>query len=311
MKKYRFGVDIGGTITKIGLFDAPGSLCHFEEFPTDSSYGGKNIIPHLSGRINDIILKKGIERNIVSGIGIGVPGPVLRDGTVNKCVNLGWGRFNIEECLGELMKLPVKAANDANAAALGEALFGSGKGFSHIVMVTLGTGIGSGIINDGKIYDGAFGSAGEIGHITVNPRENKACSCGKRGCLEQYASAPGIVRLAGEHLASSDKPSSLRDKDFLRPEDIFTAAENGDGPAKEICESCGRILGTALANTANVLNPELIIIGGGMGKAGNMLFLPIQRYFEENVFHGCSGVKILPAALGDRSGIYGAAELIT
>jgi len=196
MKKYSVGVDIGGTTVKIGIFKSEGELLKKWEIPTDKNENGTHILGDIAESIEKVLKEENISKDDVHGIGMGVPGPVKADGTVVKCVNLGWGIFNVEQALESIIGLKVKAANDANIAALGESWQGGGKGYDSMVMVTLGTGVGGGVIIDGKILAGINGAAGEIGHIKVSDEETEECGCGKKGCLEQYASATGVVRCA-------------------------------------------------------------------------------------------------------------------
>ena len=195
MKRYAFGVDIGGTTVKMGLFETAGTLLETWEIPTDTSDNGKNILPDIAKAVSAKLEEKKLSPLDIEGIGMGVPGPIGPDGTVLKCVNLGWGVFNVEEELNRLTGFKVKAGNDANVAALGEMWQGGGKGFRDLVMVTLGTGVGGGVIINEKILAGTNGAAGEIGHIPMRDDETECCGCGKKGCLEQYASATGIVRM--------------------------------------------------------------------------------------------------------------------
>ena len=207
MKKYCFGVDVGGTTIKMGLFDTLGTVLDKWEIKTRTENNGENVLPDIAKAVNDKIAEKAIDRAEVAGVGVGVPGPVDGKGIVHRCVNLGWDVFNVNEKLGALLNLPVMAGNDANVAALGEMWKGGGQGYSSIVVVTLGTGVGGGIILDGKMLTGATGAGGEIGHIHVQDDEPDACGCGNHGCLEQYASATGIVRLAKRALAGNTKPN--------------------------------------------------------------------------------------------------------
>lgn len=299
--KYGFGVDVGGTTIKMGLFSEDGNLLEKWEIKTNTENGGAKILDDICEAVSEKISSKGILRENVAGIGIGVPGPVIPNGTVLKCVNLGWGVFNIEKELSEKAGFPVKAANDANIAALGEAWQGAGKNYDSIIMVTLGTGVGGGIIIDGKILPGIFGAAGEIGHIKVSSEE-VLCGCGNTGCLEQYASATGIVRLSKKYLPEG---SSLK-----TAKDIFDSAASGDKVALEIIEEVGCILGTALANLACVMNPEMIVIGGGVSKAGDILLDVVKKHFLKRCFHACEKTEIAIASLGNDAGIYGGAKLI-
>ena len=310
MKKYGFGVDVGGTTIKMGFFETSGKLIDKWEIKTDTSNGGENILSDIAKAIDNKLAQEGISKNDVQGVGVGVPGPVNSKGIVLKCVNLGWGVFNVEEELASLTGLKVKAGNDANVAALGEMWQGAGKGSEDMVMVTLGTGVGGGIIVDGKVIAGANGAGGEIGHITVNNDEIEACNCGQYGCLEQYTSATGIVRMAKRKLAKTDEETSLRAVEELSAKTIFDEAKKGDKIAGELVEELGKILGGTLSNIAAVTNPEVIVIGGGVSKAGQILIDTIHKHFTESVFHACKDTPIVLATLGNDAGIYGAVRML-
>jgi len=246
----------------------------------------------------------------IKGIGVGVPGAVDDEGTaVNGAVNLGWGVFNIPKVLNGYLDVPVKAANDANVAAFGEMWQGGGKGYDNMVAVTLGTGVGGGIIIGGKILSGATGAGGEIGHMHVEDAETESCGCKNKGCLEQYASATGIVRLAKRRLAKDDKASVLREG-TISAKSVFDAVKAGDEVAVEIAEQFGEYLGKGLANVAAVVNPEIFVIGGGVSKAGDILISYVEPVFQKYAFTACRGAKFALATLGNDAGIYGAAGLI-
>lgn len=310
MKKYGFGVDVGGTTIKMGFFETDGKLLDKWEIKTDTTNGGENILSDIAKSIDNKLAQEGISKSDVQGIGVGVPGPVNSKGVVLKCVNLGWGVFNVEEALSNLTGLMVKAGNDANVAALGEMWQGAGKGSEDMIMVTLGTGVGGGIIVDGKVIAGANGAGGEIGHITVNEDEIEACNCGQYGCLEQYASATGIVRMAKRKLAKTDAQTSLTSVEELSAKAIFDEAKNGDAVAVELVEELGKILGGALSNIAVVTNPEVIVIGGGVSKAGQILIDTIQKHFTESVFHACKETRFVLAGLGNDAGMYGCVKML-
>ena len=305
MKKYGFGVDMGGTTIKMGFFETNGNLLDKWEIKTDTSNNGENILYDVAKAVDNKLAQEAISKDEVQGIGIGVPGPVRGDGTVNRCVNLGWGVINVAEKLSSLTGINVKVGNDANVAALGEMWQGGAKGCKDVVMVTLGTGVGGGIIVDGKIVAGFHGAGGEIGHITVNPDEIEACNCGKYGCLEQYTSATGIVRMAKRKLAKSSDETTLRSLENITAKDIFDAAKAGDELAKELVDELGEILGSTLSNMACVVNPEAIVIGGGVSKAGAILIDTIKEHFQENAFHACRETRFELATLGNDAGIYG------
>lgn len=310
MSKYAFGVDIGGTTVKMGLFDIDGCVLDKWEIPTVKNDGGKAILPDVAASLLAKMREKGIEEKDIAGIGVGAPGAIDDMGNMTGgAVNLGWGVFNIREALSAYINVPVKAANDANAAAFGEMWQGGGKGYNNMVAVTLGTGVGGGIIVNGSILTGAAGAAGEIGHIHIEDRETESCNCKNKGCLEQYASATGIVRLAQRRLAKDDKPSVLREG-TISAKAVFDAVKEGDQAAMEIAEEFGNYLGKGLAAVAAVVNPEIFVIGGGVSKAGEILLEYIRPSFEKYVFAPCANVKFALATLGNDAGIYGAAALI-
>ncbi len=310
MAKYAVGVDIGGTTVKIGIFTVEGELLTKWEIPTRKDEGGAYILGDVAASIDEKLKENSMDKSEVAGIGMGVPGPVKQDGTVLKCVNLGWGIFNVEDELSKLSGLPVKAGNDANMAALGEMWQGGGKGYTNIVMVTLGTGVGGGIILDGKMLAGVNGAGGEIGHIQVKDDETETCGCGKKGCLEQYTSATGIVRQAKIALNTTDKPSKLRSVQYISAKEIFDAAKEGDELANDLVEAHGECLGRALAQIAATVDPEAFVIGGGVSKAGQVLIDTTSRYFVKYAFHACRNTKFELATLGNDAGIYGGAKLI-
>ena len=307
MKKYVFGVDIGGTTVKLGLFEVEGNVLDKWEIPTRTENGGEKILPDIADSIREKM--KQIDKDFVAGVGVGAPGPVDGKGIVHRAVNLGWGTFSIKDTLEDLLNMPVMAGNDANVAALGEMWMGGGQGYRDLVVVTLGTGVGGGIIIDGKMLTGATGAGGEIGHIHVNDEEEEICGCGNKGCLEQYSSATGITRLANQLLASSDKDSVLRGGE-VSAKTVFDAVKERDPLAVEVAEKFGKYLGDGLASIACVVNPEAIVIGGGVSKAGEILIDFIRPHYEKNVFHGSRQVKFSLATLGNDAGIYGAAKLV-
>lgn len=310
MKKYGFGVDVGGTTVKMGFFETSGKLLSKWEIKTDTEDGGTNILSDIALAIDNKLAQEAISKSDVQGVGIGVPGPVRSNGVVNGCVNLGWGTVDVASELGKLTGLPVKVGNDANVAALGEMWQGGGKGSRDVIMVTLGTGVGGGIICDGKIVAGFNGAGGEIGHITVNKEEIEPCNCGQYGCLEQYTSATGIVRMAKRKLNRSTEETTLRKFETLTAKDIFDEARAGDAIAKELVEELGDTLGSTLSNIACVVDPEIIVVGGGVSKAGEILIETIQRHFIEGCFYACKNTKFALATLGNDAGIYGCMQMM-
>lgn len=322
MKKYVFGIDVGGTTVKLGLFTVDGELLDKWEIPTDTAENGEKILPDIAAAIKLKIIEKAINKSEIAGAGLGVPGPVDGKGNIKGAVNLGWGEFNVATKLEGLLDIPVKAGNDANVAGLGEQWKGAGEGCESMVMVTLGTGVGGSVIIDGRVLCGATGAGGEIGHIHVEDKETESCGCGNKGCLEQYSSATGIVRLAKRRIAAlengSDKDNPLYTgsslinalrTDTLSAKTIFDAVKEKDLLAVEIANEFGSYLGKGLANVADVVNPEIIVIGGGVSKAGNVVLDYTEKYFKESVFHACRNTGFALAKLGNDAGIYGAAKL--
>ncbi len=307
---YIFAVDLGGTTVKMGLFETAGNLLEKWEIDTNKEDQGSHILPDIAASIRGKMTEKSIKDSDVAGVGIGVPGAVTDNGEIIGAANLGWGTFNVRETLEGLTGLKVKVGNDANVAALGEMYAGGGKGYNSIVAVTLGTGVGGGVVIDGKIVCGANGAGGEIGHIHVDDDETEVCGCGNKGCLEQYTSATGVVRLAKRRLAKDDKASSIRNIENLTCKDVFDAVKEGDELSIEVAEKFGYILGKALAQVACVVNPEAFVIGGGVSKAGEILLTFIQESFVKYTFHGCRNTDFKLASLGNDAGIYGAAKLI-
>ena len=309
MKKYLIGIDIGGTTVKLGLFNIEGELLNKWEIETRKIDNGKYILSDIVKSINSILEEKDIDKGEIIGAGVGVPGPVKGDGTVLGCVNLGWPVFNVSLELEKLLGIPVKVANDANIAALGEMYKGGGKGYENMIMVTLGTGVGGGVIINSRIIDGANGAGGEIGHINVNPHEKVKCNCGKKGCLEQYASATGIVNLAKEILEKENCDSKLRTIENMTAKDVFDLAKEKDELAIKVIEKFSYILGSALANIACVCNPEVFVIGGGVSKAGDILLKSLKKYYLENAFHATVNTEFKLATLDNDAGIFGGAKL--
>ena len=308
--KYGFGIDLGGTTVKLAYFDENGTMLHKWEIPTNTAEGGSQILPDIAKAVEGYLDENNIPRESIIGLGIGVPGPVDVNGTVNKCVNLGWGRFNISKELERLTGFPVQAGNDANVAAMGEFWKGGGQGCRNMVLATLGTGVGGGSVVEGKLLCGSQGAGGEIGHMTINRDETVPCNCGKYGCVEQYCSATGIVRTAKEHLASNPADSQLRVLEEITCKDIFDAGKAGDTLANEILQMYYARLGEFLGNLCCLLNPEVVVLGGGVTKAGQVLLDGVEPYFRKNTFHACDNAKIVLASLGNDAGAYGAFKLV-
>jgi len=306
---YCFGVDIGGTTIKMGLFTEDGTVLDKWEIVTRIENGGAAVLPDIAKSIAEKLEEKSISKENVAGVGVGVPAPVTEEGIVQKTANLGWGYKEVKRELEELTGLTAKVGNDANVAALGEMWKGGGVGNKNMVMVTLGTGVGGGIIIDGDILTGTNGAGGEMGHLHVNDEETECCGCGKKGCLEQYASATGIVRLAKQILAEYAGPTIL-DAETASAKDVFDAVKAGDGAAIEVAKTFGRYLGHALANISVLVDPSIYVIGGGVSKAGEILFEYIVPPYMEKAFFANKDVKFALAKLGNDAGIYGAAKLV-
>lgn len=311
MKPYAFGIDVGGTTVKCGFFNSDGTFVENWEIVTRKEDGGAHILPDIAAAIREKLAQHNVSLEDVEGVGIGVPGPVLDDGVVNGCVNLGWGVFNVaQELSGLLDGIRVMAGNDANVAALGEQWRGGGKGCKNVVMVTLGTGVGGGIIVGGRILAGGHGAAGEIGHMQMRKNETAVCGCGKKGCLEQYASATGIVRLARLALEKERKQPSLLDGKEISSKEIFDAAKAGDAAALGLVDTLGEMLGSALAHITAVVDPDVIVIGGGVSKAGQILLDAITRHYRPAAFHACRDTQFKLAVLGNDAGMYGAVRMV-
>ena len=311
MKKYCFGIDVGGTTVKMGLFTTEGELLDKWEIPTRKEDGGAYILNDVAASVEAKLAEKNIAKEDVAGAGIGVPGPTLDTGYVSICVNLGWKDKNPANELSELLSIPVKAGNDANVAALGEMWKGGGEGYLDVVLLTLGTGVGGGIIINGEIATSHRGVGGELGHITVNPDEEATCNCGNHGCLEQYASATGVVRIANKLLAASKEESSLRTLETVTAKDVFDASKAGDHLAVEAVEVLGKYLGLVVANVALTVDPDVFVIGGGVSKAGQVLIDVITKYYHKFAkIIGDNKAKVVLAKLGNDAGIYGAARMV-
>ncbi|MFV0440302.1 MAG: ROK family glucokinase [Lachnospirales bacterium] len=315
MKKYAFGIDVGGTTVKVGFFDieVDGTLIDKWEVSTRKDEGGKYILSDVAKTINDKLSEKNINIEEVKGIGIGVPGPVLEESIVNKCVNLGWGVFNVAEESSLIFGIPkenILVSNDASVACLGEMWLGAGRGFRDLVLITLGTGVGGGVVLNGKIVSGAFGASGEIGHMKISHTEDLQCGCGKKGCLEQYASATGIVRKINEKLVNTDTPSILRQEHYLSAKSVFDAAKKGDEISMDIVDEVCEDLALALSYVSCTIDPEIFLIGGGVSKAGDMLTDKIQERYTEHCFHASKETKFKIAELGNDAGMYGAVKMI-
>jgi len=307
--RYGFGIDVGGTTVKLAFLDKNGTMRDKWEIPTRTEDKGKNVLPDIAASIKEYMAREHLTNDQIIGIGIGVPGPISEVGIVSKCVNLGWEMVDLHGDLAVLTGLPVKGGNDANVAALGECWKGGGAGCDNMVFATLGTGVGGGIVLGGDVIHGVHGAGGEIGHITINPEETDRCGCGKQGCVEQYCSATGVVRLAQKKLAAAEAPSALRDFTPLTCKDVFDCAGKGDELAIEVLEQVYDYLGRFLAIICCVVDPEAVVLGGGVSRAGQPLLEGTKRYFDKYAFHACRETRFSLASLGNDAGAYGAFKL--
>lgn len=309
MQEYCFGIDVGGTTVKMGLFRTNGEMLEKWEIPSHTENGGMRILPDIAEAALKKLEEKKIDKSQVAGIGIGVPGPIDAYGVVPHTANLGWGYKEVTRELTELTGLPCKGGNDANVAALGEMWKGAASGYQNGVMVTLGTGVGGGVILEGKIVVGAHGASGEIGHIHVDDQVPGECGCGNYGCLEHVASANGIVRLAKWMMEQHPAETSM-DMETVTAKEIWDAVKAGDPFACEVAERFGHYLGLALSAVAATADPEVFVIGGGMSKAGAVVIEYIRKYYMKYVFRGCRETEFVLASLGNDAGMYGAAKLV-
>ena len=308
--RYCFGVDVGGTTVKMGLFSTEGDILDKWEIPTRTENEGEAVLPDTAESVLQKMNEKGIASVDVEGVGIGIPAPVTAEGIVKDSANVGWKYKEVKRELEELLGgIKVRAGNDANVAALGEMWLGAGKGEKNLIMVTLGTGVGGGIVIGGQMLVGENGAGGEIGHLCVKRDEEESCGCGLRGCLEQYASATGIARLAKLRLAKNDDETILRGTN-PDAKAVFDAVKAGDAVAIQIAEEFGVYLGEAMANLAVVINPAVIVIGGGVSRAGDVLLPFIEKPFQKKAFFANRETRFVLAALGSDAGICGAARLI-
>ncbi|MFF2456598.1 ROK family glucokinase [Peribacillus simplex] len=316
MEKWLMGVDLGGTTTKLALINLYGEIIHKWEIGTDISEKGKFITINIAKAIDAKLAELNEPKSKIVGIGMGAPGPVkFVNGSIYEAVNLGWKDYPLKDLMEVETSLPAVIDNDANMAALGEMWKGAGNGAKDLVCVTLGTGVGGGIIHNGQIVHGTSGAAGEIGHITVVTDGGSPCNCGKTGCLETVASATGIVRMALEALNNADEQSMLQQKveegNAVTSKLLFQCAAAGDPLSKAVVNKVANYLGLALSHVGNVMNPDKIVIGGGVSQAGDILLDPVRSAFGKYAFKRVSkSTKICLATLGNDAGVIGAAWLI-
>ncbi|KPN79704.1 Glucokinase [Apilactobacillus kunkeei] len=315
MVRKLIGIDLGGTTTKLAFLTDSGEILDKWAITTDVSANGENIVPNIINSISKKMEDSDHKIDDFIGIGMGTPGSVNREeGTVIGAYNLNWKTTqHIKDQIEKALGLPFVLDNDANVASLGEYWKGAGSKDSDVVFVTLGTGVGGGVIVNGELAHGVNGGAGEIGHITVEPGGFE-CTCGKRGCLEQYASATGVVKVAknlsSEFTGQSRLKEMINSGEEVTSKVVFFLADNGDIFANQVVDHVCYYLGLALANVGNTLNPDNIVIGGGVSNAGNTLLQPTTKYFQENAFRPVrDSTKIRLAQLGNDAGVIGAGSL--
>lgn len=313
MEKRYIGIDLGGTNIKLGLVDAQGRVMGSFETPTHKEEGPEGVMKRMVKHAHQLAESTHTPWSQIAGVGVGLPGFLdIPNGIVKHLTNLGWKDVPIKALLEKEWEVPVQIDNDANVAALGEAWAGAGKGISDLICITLGTGVGGGIISGGKLLRGANGFAGEIGHIQMEPN-GAPCNCGQVGCLETISSATGMVRLVTEEVHAG-RFSILKElvlSGRCTPKDIFEAAEQGDQVAQEVLDQAITALAKAMAQLSIVLNPACFIIGGGVSKAGETLFRPLRETYDHVTQRNAKqGVQILPAKLGNDAGFIGAAGLL-
>ena len=307
--KYCFGVDIGGTFVKLGLFTTEGELLDKWQIPTRREDKSSHVLPDIAASIAAKLEEKGISKEEVTGVGFGTPGPVTEDGVAVCPANLDWVNKPVAKELSELTGFPCRGGNDVNTAGLGEMWRGGAKGYKNIVVAPIGTGVGAAIIVNGKVIAGTRGAAGEIGHIHVDDEIQTPCGCKAVGCVEQFSSATGIVRMAKEALADKSVVTSLRNLEEVTAKDVIDAAKAGDEVADKIFDKFCDYLGYSLAATAAVIDPEIIILGGGVSRAGQVMLDRVQAYYVKYAWTGIRDMKFALAELGNDAGIYGAASI--
>lgn len=307
--KYCFGVDIGGTFVKLGLFTTEGELLDKWQIPTRREDESSHVLPDIAASIAAKLEEKGISKEDVTGVGFGTPGPVTEDGVAVCPANLDWVNKPVAKELSELTGFPCRGGNDVNTAGLGEMWRGGARGYKNIVVVPIGTGVGAAIIVNGKVIAGTRGAAGEIGHIHVDDEIQTPCGCKAVGCVEQFSSATGIVRMAKQALADESVVTSLRNLEEVTAKDVIDAAKAGDEVAEKIFDKFCDYLGYSLAATAAVIDPEIFILGGGVSRAGQVMVDRVQAYYVKYAWPGIRDMKFALAELGNDAGIYGAASI--
>ncbi|MDN5293590.1 MAG: glucokinase [Eubacteriales bacterium] len=309
-EKFVIGLDLGGTNIKGALLDMDGHTREKIRISTLAEQGAEKVVDRMAGVVEDLIQWGNLDKSQILGVGVGVPGQLdYRAGKVKFAPNLHWRDFPLREELVRRLGVPVFLENDGNVAALGEKWAGAAREARNVLAITIGTGIGGGILVDGRIYRGSGGSAAEVGHMIMD-ENGPLCNCGRRGCLETLTAAPAILRQAREAIAAGRKTSLAAQKE-LDAKDVFIAAERGDLVAREIIERVSHYLGLAIANLINVLNPDMVVIGGGVARAGDILINPIrEKALAHSLEAAAEVVRIVPAHLGNDAGCIGAGALV-
>ncbi len=312
MTDVTMGIDIGGTNTVFGIVTEKGKIVFKESISTNRMEPAEDLFERIFNTFDELFKQYSEEYNLI-GIGVGAPDGNYYKGSIENPPNLNWGYVNVKELVHKYHDIPVALTNDANAAAIGEMKFGAARGMKNFIEVTLGTGLGSGIVVDGKVLYGHDGFAGELGHINAIP-DGRRCGCGKKGCLETYASATGIIRTVAEMLANYRDSSPLRDIPYskLTAKKIYDAASGGDKIAINAFKYTGKILGEALADAVAILSPEAIVVFGGLAQAGDMILNPTKKHMELNLLNNYKGkIKLVNSGLkeGDAA-ILGSSALI-
>lgn len=315
MKKYRIGVDIGGTNVKIALVDFDGKIIYSNTVPTRAEMGYEAGVNNIKQAIKELMQETGESAKTIEAIGFGLPGQIdYKNGIVKNLPNIpGWVNIPLAKIIEDEFSIPTRLDNDVRCAALGELNFGAGKGCENLICITVGTGIGSGIVLNGKLVRGASNAAGEIGHIKMDMTGGPLCGCGDYGCFEAYASGPAIVTMAKEYISGgkSAKYKEMATDGIITPYIVAQAALQGDAVSIQIFKQMGKIIGTGLASVVNLLNPEKIIIGGGVADAGSILLDPIKATIADRAMPiQASAVQVVPAQLANTAGVIGASLLI-
>lgn len=314
MAKNRIGIDVGGTNIKFALVNNKGEILYSNSIPTRSEMGYEYTVNNMKQAISTLLEETNSNKTNIEGIGFGFPGQIdYKNGIVKHSTNIpGWNNVPITDIIEKEFGIPAKIDNDVRVATLGELNYGAGKGCENLICITVGTGIGSGIVINGKIVRGASNAAGEIGHIKLFYNDKKLCGCGDYGCLEAYVSGPSIVEMANDYIRGG-KSTKYREmaEGEITPYIVAQAAMQGDGVAKQIFTIMGEYLGTGLASVVNLLNPEKIIIGGGVAGCGDLLLAPVKETLLKRAMPiSANAVEIVPAQLGNNAGVIGSSLLV-